>query len=56
MLKCLNSFNNLGLFLGDEKLVLIIDEFDGIPSDAVRGFLHALRNIYVHRSMRECPL
>ena len=51
----LEFYQKLGTILGDEKLVLIIDEFDGIPSDAVRGFLHALRNIYVHRSMRECP-
>ena len=48
-------FQRFGAFLGDEKLVLIIDEFDGIPRDAVRGFLHAFRSIYVHRSMRECP-
>lgn len=51
----LEFFQQFGAFLGDEKLVLIIDEFDGIPRDAVRGFLHALRNIYVQRSMRECP-
>ena len=51
----LEFFQEFGAFLGDEKLVLIIDEFDGIPRDAVNGFLHALRNIYVHRSMRECP-
>ena len=51
----LRFFQQFGTILGDEKLVLIIDEFDGIPSDAVGGFLHALRNIYVHRSMRECP-
>ena len=48
-------FEQLGEFLGDERLVLIIDEFDGIPQDAMRGFLRALRNIYVHRSMRKCP-
>jgi hypothetical protein len=51
----LEFFQQFGAFLGDEKLVLIIDEFDGIPRDAVSGFLHALRNIYVHRSMRQCP-
>ncbi len=51
----LRFFQQFGAFLGDEKLVLIIDEFDGIPRDAVSGFLHALRNIYVHRSMRTCP-
>ena len=48
-------FEQLGEILGDEKLVLIIDEFDGIPRDAVKGFLRSLRNIYVHGSMRKCP-
>ena len=51
----LEFFQQFGAFLGDEKLVLLIDEFDGIPRDAMSGFLHALRNIYVHRSMRQCP-
>lgn len=51
----LEFFQDFRTFLGDERLVLIIDEFDGIPRDGVRGFLHALRNIYVHRSMRGCP-
>ncbi len=51
----LEFFQQFGAFLGDEKLVLIIDEFDGIPRDAVSGFLNALRTIYVQRSMRECP-
>lgn len=48
-------FQQLSTFLEDEKLVLIIDEFDGIPRDAVSGFLNALRTIYVQRSMRACP-
>ena len=48
-------FQRFGAFLGDERLVLIIDEFDGIPRDAVSGFLRSLRNIYVHGSMRQCP-
>ncbi len=30
-----------------QKLVLIIDEFDGIPTDVVRNFLHSLRAIYL---------
>ena len=51
----LEFFQQFGAFLGNEKLVLIFDEFDGIPRDALRGFLHALRSIYVHRSMRKCP-
>ncbi len=53
--KMLEFFQHFDSFLDIEKLVLIIDEFDGIPSDAVSGFLHALRTIYVQRSMRECP-
>ena len=32
--------------LPKSKLVLIIDEFDGIPKEALRNFLHTLRNIY----------
>ena len=48
-------FEQFGELFGDERLVLIIDEFDGIPRDAVRGFLRSLRNIYVHGSMRKCP-
>ena len=51
----LEFFQEFATFLADEKIVLIIDEFDGIPQDAMRGFLRALRNIYVHRSMRQCP-
>ena len=51
----LEFFQQFGTSLGDEKLVLLIDEFDGIPRDAMSGFLHALRTIYVHRSMRQCP-
>ena len=51
----LEFFQEFSDFVGGEKLVLIIDEFDGIPRDALRGFLHSLRTIYVHRSMRKCP-
>ena len=51
----LRFFQEFANFLEDEKLVLIIDEFDGIPRDALRGFLHSLRAIYVQRSMRKCP-
>ena len=51
----LEFFQEFANFLGAEKLVVIIDEFDGIPSDAMRGFLRSLRSIYVHRSMRKCP-
>ena len=51
----LRFFQQFANFLEDAKLVFIIDEFDGIPPTALRGFLHALRSIYVQRSMRKCP-
>ena len=38
-----------------QKVVLIIDEFDAIPPDAVRGFLHSLRYIYLGQSEVRCP-
>ena len=34
------------------QIVLIIDEFDGIPAAAVKGFLHTLRRIYLTRGQR----
>ena len=40
---------------GRQRVILIIDEFDGIPKEAVRGFLHALRRIYVSNSPSRCP-
>ena len=40
-------FRQLGKLLEPQRVVLIIDEFDGIPQDAVSGFLHALRHIYI---------
>ncbi len=38
-----------------QKVILIIDEFDAIPPDAVRGFLHSLRYIYLDQSTPRCP-
>ena len=52
-------FEQLPRFLTDpdngQKVVLIIDEFDAIPPDAVRGFLHSLRYIYLGQSEVRCP-
>lgn len=52
-------FKQLVRFLPDhgnsQKVVLIIDEFDAIPPDAVRGFLHSLRYIYLDNSALQCP-
>lgn len=44
-----------GLFreLPGKKVVMVIDEFDGIPRDVLRGFLHSLRYIYL--SDKKCP-
>ena len=48
-------FRRFSSFLGDQRLILIIDEFDGIPKEAVRGFLHSLRRIYVSNAVARCP-
>ena len=38
----------------EQKVVLIIDEFDGIPQAVLSDFLHALRSIYLSDEKR-CP-
>ncbi len=48
-------FRNLSKLLGNQRVILIIDEFDGIPKDAMRGFLHSLRRIYVSNFPSRCP-
>ena len=47
-------FEDLGGLLEDQRFVMIIDEFDGIPQGAIRGFLHSLRHIYLSGRTR-CP-
>ena len=47
-------FEKLTSFLKNQKIVLIIDEFDAIPRDAVKGFLRSLRRIYLSGKTR-CP-
>ena len=47
-------FEDLGDLLENQRFVVIIDEFDSIPRDAIRGFLHSLRQIYLSRRTR-CP-
>jgi hypothetical protein len=37
------------------RVILIIDEFDGIPQEALPGFLHSLRRIYVSDPIQKCP-
>ena len=47
-------FEDLGSLLDGQRFVMIIDEFDGIPQDAITGFLHSLRHIYLSGRTR-CP-
>ena len=47
-------FEKLADFLKNQKVVLLIDEFDGIPRAAVKGFLRSLRRIYLSDRTR-CP-
>lgn len=47
-------FSKFGRLLNNQRVFLIIDEFDGIPQDAVSGFLNALRHIYLSDKLN-CP-
>lgn len=40
-------FERFTAFAENQRIVLIIDEFDGIPQDAINGFLRSLRRIYL---------
>ena len=58
-LSMMEFFEQLQRFLKDgenwQKVVLIIDEFDGIPTAALKGFLHAFRHTYVTNTTLQCP-
>ena len=47
-------FEELEILLENKKVVLLIDEFDGIPQDVVSDFLYTLRNIYLADEL-QCP-
>ena len=47
-------FRQLGGFLENQRVVVIIDEFDAIPRGAVTGLLRVLRDIYLSGKTR-CP-
>ena len=47
-------FRQLSGLLENQKVVLIIDEFDGIPRSVVSDFLYSLRHIYLSGRDR-CP-
>ena len=50
----LDFFRNLGRWFPNEQVVLMIDEFDGIPQKALSDFLYTLRLIYLSDEPR-CP-
>ena len=45
----LRFFRKLARLLGQPRIVLLIDEFDGIPPALVSDFLYALRRVYVSK-------
>ncbi len=47
-------FEELEILLGNKKVVLLIDEFDGIPQNVVSDFLYTLRQIYLS-DVLQCP-
>ncbi len=57
-LSMLEFFRQLASLLdaedSEQKVVIIIDEFDGIPEAALSNFLHTLRHIYIAGKPR-CP-
>ena len=54
-LSMMEFFEQFQEFLKYAKVVLIIDEFDGIPQSALKGFLHAFRHIYISHTTPQCP-
>ena len=51
----LRGFGALARVLENRKVVILIDEFDGIPPAIVDDFLYALRRIYISRTVPRCP-
>ena len=47
-------FSRFSRLLKNQRVIVIIDEFDGIPQAAVKGFLHSLRYIYLSDELL-CP-
>ena len=54
-LSMLRFFTGLENLLKPQRLVMIIDEFDGIPRAAVSDFLYSLRRIYLSGADSRCP-
>ncbi len=47
-------FEKLARILDNQRIIIIIDEFDGIPQDVVSDFLHSLRRIYLSDPDSRC--
>lgn len=45
----------LANILNNQRIIIIIDEFDGIPHEVVSDFLHSLRRIYLSDPEKRCP-
>ena len=48
-------FRELSNLLKYQRVVIVIDEFDGIPQAIVSDFLHSLRRIYLSSADSRCP-
>lgn len=48
-------FTELSNLLKHQRVVIIIDEFDGIPQAVISDFLHSLRRIYLSGVDSRCP-
>ena len=51
----LRSFRALARVVENQRVVVFIDEFDGIPPTVVSDFLYTLRRIYISRTVPRCP-
>jgi hypothetical protein len=51
----LDFFKQIFGFLKNRKIMIIIDEFDGIPAAAVSDFLYSLRRLYLSKNKSRCP-
>ena len=49
----LRFFRKLARLLGQPRIVLLIDEFNGIPPALVSDFLYALRRVYVSKRIED---
>ena len=51
----LRGFKTLARVLENQQVVILIDEFDGIPQGVLSDFLYVLRRIYISRTSPRCP-